>query len=82
MKARRYKLRVKALGVVLRRSDFQHDGAEAKLNRPTSSAMEAVPLVKSLFEEVVVPGVKYRATMVVLGRLECDLPACPADTPV
>jgi len=72
MKARRYKLKTKALGVVLRHSDFRHDGLEAKLNRPTSSALEALPLIKRLFDRLFTAGSKYRATMIVLGYLEDD----------
>ncbi|MFC1451878.1 DNA polymerase IV [Verrucomicrobiota bacterium] len=71
-KARRYRLRPRTLGVVLRRSDFHHDGLEAKLNRATSSSLEVVPLIRRLFDHVFVNGTDYRATMIVLGNLEND----------
>jgi len=72
MKARRYKLRARTLGVVLRHSDFRHDGLEAKLNRATSSDLEAAPLIRKLFEKIFKDGSTYRATMIVLGGLESD----------
>lgn len=71
-RARRYKLRPAALAVVLRRQDFSHDGLEARLNRPTASTLEALPLVKELFGRAFREKNLYRATMIVLGRLEDD----------
>jgi len=72
IKARRYHLRARAIGLVLRHQDFRHDGLEAKLNRPTASSLEALPLIRALFEKVFMPGSEYRATMIVLGGLESD----------
>ena len=72
IKARRYKLRARAIGIVLRRQDFRHDGLDARLTRPTSATMEAVPMIRELFQRVFHAGVEYRATMVVLGGLEED----------
>ena len=72
MKARRYKLRPRTLGVVLRHHDFRHDGLEARLNRPTSSSIEALPLIRMMFDRIFLEGSKYRSTMIVLGRLESD----------
>ncbi|MFO7870473.1 MAG: DNA polymerase IV [Kiritimatiellia bacterium] len=72
MKARRYKLRARSLGVVLRRSDFRHDGLEAGLNRATSSTVEILPLLRTLFSRVFAENTEYRATMIVLGGLEDD----------
>jgi DNA polymerase-4/DNA polymerase V len=72
MKARRHRLRPKVIGVVLRHSDFRHDGLEAKLNRPTSSTVEAVPMVRRLFDRIFLENSKYRATMIMLGELEGD----------
>ena len=71
-KARRYELRARTLSVVLRRSDFIHVGLEAKLNRATSSHLEAMPLIRSLFDEVFNPQYTYRASIIVLGKLESD----------
>ena len=70
IKLRRHKLRALAIGIVLRRSDFEHTGLEARLNRATSSPIEAIPLVRRLFDKVFQSGCQYRASMVVLGRLE------------
>ena len=72
MKARRYRLRPKAIGVVLRHHDFRHDGLEARLNRATSSTLEVTPLIEQLFDKIFRPGSRYRSTMVVLGKLESD----------
>lgn len=72
IKARRFKLRPRAIGVVLRRQDFNHDGLEARLNRPTSSTLDVLPLIRDLFDRIFTDGIDYRATMVVLGALESD----------
>ena len=72
MKARRYKLRPRALGVVLRHNDFHHDGLEASLNRPTSSTPEIIPIIRTMFERIFIAGSVYRSTMIVLGKLEND----------
>lgn len=71
-KARRYHLRAELLGVVLRHHDFRHEGLEARLNRPASSTLEAVPLVQRLFDRVFLPCCTYRSTMIVLGKLKND----------
>jgi len=72
MKARRYRLRARTLGVVLRHHDFRHDGLEARLNRPTSLSIEALPLIRMMFDRIFSEGSKYRSTMIVLGRLESN----------
>ena len=72
MKARRYTLRPKKIGIVLRHHDFRHEGLEARLNRPTSSTTEIIPVIQHLFEAAFRPGSRYRSTMVVLGALESD----------
>jgi len=72
MKARRYKLKPRVLGVVLRHSNFRHDGLEVKLNRATSSTLEVLPVIKRLFNRIFIESSRYRATMVVLGKLEND----------
>ncbi len=70
IKLRRFKLRVKTLSVMLRCSDFRHDGIEVKLNRATSSTVEVVPVVRDLFSSIVRRDTKYRATMILLSGLE------------
>lgn len=72
IKLRRHRLRARVIGVALRHQDFSEDAAEAALNRATASTQEAVPLVRVLFDHVFKEGVDYRATMVVMGKLEPD----------
>jgi DNA polymerase-4 len=71
-KARRYRMRPAVLAVVLRHADFRHDGLEAALSRPTASTLEAIPVVRALFDRLFRVGASYRSTMIVLGRLESD----------
>ncbi len=72
IKLRRYKLRARVIGLALRHQDFSEDAVEAALNRPTSATQEAAPLARTMFEHVFKPKVDYRATMVVLGKLDPD----------
>jgi len=72
MKARRHKLRPRLLGLVLRHQDFRHEGLEAALNRATSSTIELLPLVNSMFDQLFREGALYRSTLVLLGKLEDD----------
>jgi DNA polymerase-4/DNA polymerase V len=71
-RAREHRVRPRVLGVVLRRQDFQHEGLEAELNRPTAATLEILPVVQQLFEHVYREGVVYRATLVALECLEAD----------
>lgn len=73
IKARRHRLRARRVAVALRRQDFRQDALEADLSRAAASPPEVVPLARMLFERLFEPGAEYRATMVVLGRLEADL---------
>jgi DNA polymerase-4/DNA polymerase V len=72
MKARRYNLRPRLMGIVLRHQNFTHDGLEAKLSRPTASTQEVIPLIHLMFEKIFLPGCEYRSTLIVLGGLESD----------
>lgn len=72
IKARRHRLRAKVIGIALRHQDFSEDAAESVLNRATAATQEAMPLAAALFEHLFREGVDYRATMVVLGKLEAD----------
>ncbi len=72
IKLRRYSLRAGRLSVILRDKDFRHTGLEARLNRSTSSAMHALPLARELFESVFDGRVAYRATMILLDKIETD----------
>lgn len=71
-KARRFALRPRRIGVVLRRQNFSHDGCEAMLSRATASTQEAMPVVEMLFGRMFRDGVEYRATLVALMDLESD----------
>ncbi|MBI2438230.1 MAG: DNA polymerase IV, partial [Lentisphaerae bacterium] len=72
IKLRRHRLRALALTVILRARDFSQTGLEAALSRATAATQEAAPLVKTLFERVFQDAQEYRATTVVLGKLEPD----------
>ncbi len=72
IKARRYRLRARQLSVMLRRQDYRQSGLETRLSRAISVTRDAVPVVREMFDQLIEPGVTYRATMVVLGRLEAD----------
>ncbi|MGQ9662916.1 MAG: DNA polymerase Y family protein [Kiritimatiellia bacterium] len=69
-KARRHNLKATLLGIALRHQDFHHDVLEAKLTRPASSHLEAIPLIRDLFDRLFVQNALYRATLIVLGELE------------
>ncbi len=71
-KARRFELRPKMIGVVLRRQNFLHDGLECRLSRPSAASQEVLPLVRTLFDQVFSEGVPYRASLIYLGLLEGD----------
>ena len=72
-RARRFQLRPRTVGVVLRRQDFRHEGLEARLDRATVATTEALPLIHELFARVYCEKTEYRATLVALGALEDDL---------
>jgi DNA polymerase-4/DNA polymerase V len=72
IKLRRYNLRASFIHVMLRRRDFSQVCAEAKLNRATSATMEILPVVRELFDQLFQDHAEYRATLVVLGKLEED----------
>ncbi len=72
IKLRRYDLCAREMIVFLRRADYHQEAMEAKLNRPTSSTQEVLPLVRELFDALYRPGATYRATMIVLGKLNAD----------
>lgn len=72
IKARRHRLRAGYVAVMLRRRDYRQAGLETKLSRPTSAAHELLPVARVLFDELLERGAEYRATMVVLGRLEAE----------
>ncbi len=72
IKMRRYRLRTSWMSVALRKKGYEQRGVEVRLNRSTSATPEVLPLVHKIFSQLFEPGVEYRATMVVLGKLEDD----------
>ncbi len=72
IKVRRYKLRARQITVMLRKQDFRQAGLELRLNRPVSVTRDVIPAVRDVFESLIERGAEYRATMVVLGKLESD----------
>lgn len=72
IKLRRHKLRARVLWVALRRADFSQAAIEAALTRATSSPHAMIPLAQAIFDRLYVPGVAYRATLVVMGKVEPD----------
>ena len=72
VRSRRFKLRPRMIGVVLRRQDFHHAGLEATLNRPTAATLEVLPVVEEMYRRVFHESVDYRATLICLGHLEDD----------
>lgn len=72
IKLRRYRLRAKVVGVMLRRKDYGEEGLEAALSRATSSTQEAVPLVRLMFDRLYRHDAEYRSTMIFLSRLDDD----------
>lgn len=72
IKLRRHRLRAKVMCVYLREQDFHSSGAEAALDRSTSSTMDAVGLAGELFERVFRPDRLYRSTGIILSKLEAD----------
>lgn len=72
IKLRRCKMRTGELSVHLRAKDYNERGVGARLSRTTSNAMEAMPLIRQMFNQVYEAGKEYRSTTVVLGRMESD----------
>jgi DNA polymerase-4/DNA polymerase V len=72
IKLRRHELRARSLLISLRRKDYSQDTLEARLDRGTSATQELAPVVTQLFEQLYRAGAEYRATVIVLGRLESD----------
>lgn len=65
-------MRTGELSVHLRAKDYNERGVGARLSRTTSNAMEAMPLIRQMFNQVYEAGKEYRSTTVVLGRMESD----------
>jgi len=72
IKLRRHQMRAGELSISLRRKDYGETGLGARLDRGVTVPQEIVPVVRELFGRLYVPGADYRATSVVLNRLEDD----------
>ena len=72
IKIRRHKLRARVLAIFLKNQDFRFSCVEAALDRSTSSILDAVGLATKLFDRIFCPETLYRATGVVLSKLEAD----------
>ena len=72
IKLRRHQLRARSLLVSLRKKEYSQDTVEARLDRWTSVTRELGPVVTQLFEQLYHAGAEYRATVIILGRLESD----------
>jgi DNA polymerase-4/DNA polymerase V len=70
MKARRYKLEAKRLYFFLKTQDFNYQGAEIRLNRPSAFPNEIIGLIRPLFNEIFNVNSQYRATGVCLFKLK------------
>jgi nucleotidyltransferase/DNA polymerase involved in DNA repair len=70
MKARRYKLEAKRLYFFLKTQDFNYQGAEIRLNRPSAFPNEIIVLIRPLFNEIFNDASQYRATGVCLFKLK------------
>lgn len=72
IKLRRYRMRVGEITVYLRAKDYEERGVGVRLSRSASNAMEVIPLIERMFNQLYVAGKEYRSTTVVLSRLESD----------
>ena len=70
MKARRYKLEAKRLYFFLKTQEFNYQGAEIRLNRPSAFPNEIIGIIRPVFDELFNPNVEYRATGVCLYKLK------------
>lgn len=72
IKARRHSLAAREIVLFLKRQDFRYTACEFKLSAPTSAPQEIVAIAREHFDELFKKGVLYRATGVVLGKLESN----------
>ncbi len=70
IRLRRHKQRTQEVHVSLRLKNYQQFGLGARLNRATDSTPEVLPMIRALFEQLYRPGLEYRATQILLTRLE------------
>ena len=72
IKLRRHQMRTSELTVSLRRKDYGEAGLRVRLDRAITTTQEVTPIVRDLFNRIYFSDADYRATGVVLGRLEDD----------
>lgn len=72
IKLRRYNLCARSIIVALREKEFIQDAMEARLNRPTGSTHEMMPVIRTLFDALYREKTAYRTTMVVMDKLQED----------
>ena len=72
IKLRRHRMRTAELSVSLRRKDYGETGLRVRLDRAVTTVQEVTPIVRDLFKRLHISATHYRATGVVLGRLEDD----------
>jgi len=73
-KARRHGLAPHRVAAFLRKQNFDTEGREAKLNRPSALPLEIAAVLRGLFDELYRRRESYRATGVVLLDLGQDSP--------
>lgn len=69
IKARRHGLAARRVITILREQNFESNGLEMKLNRPSASPMELMSSLTGMFDELYRTGALYRATGIVLADL-------------
>jgi hypothetical protein len=72
IKLRRHQMRAGEIAVSLRYKDYRQVGLGASLSRSVTTAQDVTPIVRQLFGQLHVSGSEYRATGVVLGKLQDD----------
>ncbi|MCM8775627.1 MAG: DNA polymerase IV [Candidatus Omnitrophica bacterium] len=72
IKLRRHKLRASKMVLYLRTQEYRSTGLEVELQHATSSTLEVVPVASQMFERLFSPNMLYRATGVVLSKIESD----------
>jgi DNA polymerase IV len=72
IKLRRYNLSAGSGAFFLKLQNFRYSGIEVKFSRLTSVPNDIVNIARAHFDEMHVPGTLYRATGVVLSKLEED----------
>jgi len=73
IKARRYQLAAREVICFLRTQNFEHHGVELTFSRKTALPNEIVNSLKEHYERLYRPGQIYRATGVILTKLEQDV---------